>query len=273
MSGAAVLSGLGALRGGAGLVRVYTPASVHPIVAASEACFMAAPLAETEEGRISGTDFKSVFDAEALRWPTVFAAGPGLGQGAEQFQAVMYLMRVAPQPIVLDADALNNLAFMGPDAWSTRRDKPTILTPHPGEMLRLWKTAEMARKLGPMPPGDDDAARLAVAHQYARFSGATVVLKGHHTIVASEAGTFVNTTGNPGMAAGGMGDVLTGLIAALIGQGMPPFDACRLAVYSHGYAADRVAERKAPVGYLAREVADELPAALAAASRPKIGFR
>jgi NAD(P)H-hydrate epimerase len=119
----------------------------------------------------------------------------------------------------------------------------------------------------------DDAARLAAAHEYACFADATVVLKGHRTVVCTAEQAYINTTGNPGMATGGMGDVLTGLIAALLGQGLSAFDAARLAVHAHGLAADRLAKAVAPFGYLAREVADAIPAALADATRPRLGFK
>jgi len=117
-----------------------------------------------------------------------------------------------------------------------------------------------------------DEARLATAFEFARLSGTTVVLKGHRSVVCTPDEAYVNTSGNPGMATGGMGDVLTGLIGALLGQGLSAFDAARLAVYCHGAAADQCAQQTAPIGYLAREVADALPATLARASRPSVGF-
>ena len=119
----------------------------------------------------------------------------------------------------------------------------------------------------------DHDTRLRFAHEYARYAGVTVVLKGHRTVVATADQAYVNTSGNAGMATGGMGDVLTGLIAALIGQRMSAYDAARLGVYVHGLAADQLANRVGPVGYLAREVADAVPAALVSASQPKVGFR
>jgi ADP-dependent NAD(P)H-hydrate dehydratase len=278
MSGAAILCGLGALRGGAGLVRVYCPESIQPIVAASEPCFMTVPLPENSHGQIDGKKFKLVADD----WADVMAFGPGLGQSKETSVLVsMVAVPFSPEnhkPLVLDADALNSLADLDrtgasvPSAqsawWQLRKHYPTVITPHPGEMARLRKAAGL-----PELTGSDDETRLRIAHEYTLLSGLTVVLKGHRTVVCTPDEAYINTTGNPGMATGGMGDVLTGLIAALLGQGMAAFDAARLGVYVHGLAADHCMTEIAPVGYLARDVADAIPAALAAASLPRMGFK
>jgi NAD(P)H-hydrate repair Nnr-like enzyme with NAD(P)H-hydrate dehydratase domain len=166
-------------------------------------------------------------------------------------------------------------------------------------MARLRKGARL-----PELVGDSDETRRRIAHEYACLAGVTVVLKGHRTVVCTPATGegggrhespfrpptvvctpaageatdgpalhYINTTGNPGMATGGMGDVLTGLIAALLAQGMSAFDAARLGVFVHGLAADRCAKQIAPIGYLAHDVADALPAALHEASRPRMGFK
>jgi hydroxyethylthiazole kinase-like uncharacterized protein yjeF len=267
MSGAACLSGLGALRGGAGLVRVLSPASVQPIVAASDPCLMTVPLPETENGHLK-REKQAVLLEDSLRWATVLAVGPGIGQHDELAEVVRHVLDVFRGPLVIDADGLNNVAPAGPGVWSARRSRPTILTPHPGEMARLRKAAGLADL-----SGDDDQTRLRIAHEYACCAGVTVVLKGHRTVVATRDEAYVNTTGNPGMATGGMGDVLTGFIAALLGQGLGPFDAARLGVYCHGLAADLCAKRIGPVGYLARDVAEMLPAALARASGLRMGFK
>ncbi len=267
MSGAAVLCAQGALRGGAGLVRVYCPASVQPVVAASEPCLMTVGVGEDAEGRIA---YGPAAQKLNLEWANVLAIGPGLGQSLAMPEFVSYAVRHFRGPVVVDADGLNNLATIakvGDRLWKFRAGRDTVITPHPGEMARLRVGAEM-------PPGDgqDDASRVASACEYARYAGVTVVLKGHRTVVSTPTDAFVNTTGNPGMATGGMGDVLTGLIAALFAQGMPGFDAARLAVHAHGLAADHCHREIGDVGYLARDVADSLPAALTAASRPRIGF-
>jgi NAD(P)H-hydrate epimerase len=265
MSGAAVLSGLGALRGGAGLVRVYCARSIQPVVAASEPCLMTVPLDEDGEGRLV------VVPGDArlsLDWPHALAIGPGLGQSPALLKLIASVVTDFAGPLLVDADGLNNLAPLGEKAWAPRADRPTVITPHPGEMARLRKGAGL-REMS----GNDDETRLQIAHEYARRTGVIAVLKGHRTIVCTSDAAYINTTGNPGMATGGMGDVLTGLIAALLGQGLPAYDAARLGVYAHGLAADRCQQDVAPVGYLAREVADALPAALADAGRPRIGFK
>jgi len=268
MSGAAVLCAEGALRGGAGLVRVYCPASIQPIVAISEPCLMTMPLPEDADGRVAcGEDLAGV----DLAWATVVAIGPGLGRSASLPTCVATVLRAFAGPVVVDADGLNNLATMANlDArvWQTRNGRQTVITPHPGEMARL-------RAAAGLPPldGEDDEIRVRLAHEYAVYGGLTVVLKGHRTVVSTPAEAFINTSGNAGMATGGMGDVLTGLLAALLGQGLSGFDAARLAVHAHGLAADRCSKHIGAVGYLARDVAENLPAALQEASRMPMGFR
>jgi len=267
MSGAACLAALGALRGGAGLVRVLTAASAQPIVAASDPCLMTGPLPETDAGQIAREAWPLI-ERQWLGWTDVVALGPGLGQSEDVADVVQNALRRFEGPLVVDADALNNVAGAGLEVWSARRSRPTVLTPHPGELNRLLRGAGLTELTG-----SDDEARLAAAHSYARATEATVVLKGHHTVVCAPDQAYVNTTGNPGMATGGMGDVLTGFIAALLGQGLSAFDGARLGVYCHGLAADRCAKQIGPVGYLARDVAEALPAALARGSKPSMGFK
>jgi NAD(P)H-hydrate epimerase len=268
MSGAACLSALGALRGGAGLVRVLTAESAQPIVAASDPCLMTVPLAETPAGFIAAEAFPTIRDDTLSNWADVVGIGPGVGEDAATAEVVIDVLRGFAGPVVIDADGLNNIAKTGPDVWAARAARPTVITPHPGEMARLRESAKM-KALG----GRDDAVRLRMAHEYAARFDVTVVLKGHRTVVCTPDQAYVNTTGNPGMATGGMGDVLTGLIAALLGQSMNAYDAARLGVYCHGLAADMCAKRIGPIGYLARDVAETLPAALAQASNARIGFK
>ncbi|MBI5864741.1 MAG: NAD(P)H-hydrate dehydratase [Planctomycetes bacterium] len=271
MSGAAILCGLGALRGGAGLVRICCGTSVLPIVAAAEPCLMTRAIAEDERFRFAARDVNLELD---LNWADVLAIGPGLESG--QSPTFMKALPARDGPQVWDAGALSWLAGCGEmrELLQQRACGTTVVTPHAGEMRRLC--AALGFSAGGL---DEDDERLRTANKFAALTGAVVVLKGHRTVVCAPAEAqgrpraFINSTGNPGLATAGTGDVLTGLIAALIGQGMTPFDACRLAVHAHGAAADRLARRIGPVGYLAREVADELPAALAEASIPRIGFR
>ncbi len=264
LSGAAVLAAEGALRGGAGLVRVCCPVGIQPVVAAAEPCAMTFGLPEDPDGRVRGPEAVRTLDWD---WPTVVAIGPGLGRADALPEFVAAVLRRFGGPVVVDADGLNNLAPLAESVLAERADRPTILTPHPGEMARL-----RAARGWPLA-AEDDAGRLRSAHEYAAAARVTVVLKGHRTVVATGTHAYVNTTGNAGMASGGMGDVLTGLVAALVAQGLPAFEAARLAVYVHGLAADHAAVQLGPVGYLARDVADFVPAALAEASRPRIGFR
>ncbi len=250
MGGAAVLCGLGALRSGAGLVRVMTAASAHPVVATAEPCLMCAPVSEDGIGELAEP---SAYEIDT-NWPDVMAVGPGLGQGPSIAGFLFALLQRFQGPTVLDADALNVLART-PAVFA--RPLAAVLTPHPGEMQRLLDGARIPQKVG-----ETDETRVGPAVAFARQSRAIVVLKGHRTVVTDGQQVFVNTTGNPGMAAGGMGDVLTGCLAALIGQGMSPFDAACLAVHVHGAAADNLAQTQTPIGYLAREVADTLPIAI-----------
>ncbi|MBU0641197.1 MAG: NAD(P)H-hydrate dehydratase [Planctomycetes bacterium] len=265
MSGAACLAALGALRGGAGLVRVLAPASVQPIVASSEPCAMTVPLSEDERGRIASSATPTIL--ESLAWADVVALGPGLGLSGEVTGVVSTVLTKFAGPVVLDADGLNSISGVR-DWWKSRAGRVTVVTPHPGEMARLRQGAGL-----PETRGQSDAARREVAVEFARLTGVTVVLKGYATVVATPVVIYINTTGNPGMATGGMGDVLTGLVAALLGQGLAAFDAARLGVYCHGAAADRLEQQIGPRGYLAREVADAVPQALAQASRPPLGFK
>ncbi len=282
MTGAAVLSGLGALRGGAGLVRIYCPESVQPIIAAAEPCLMTVPLRDRGSGHLNVKPLASEIDAE---WANVCAIGPGLGVAPSTAVAACVAAAICfKAPLVLDADMLNMLAGEGEDGkkcdaflnMEVLRQNvnqnsghyPIVLTPHPGEMARLRRASGLD-DLG----GDDDETRLRCAHEFAVKTDTIVVLKGHRTVVCTTDRAFINTTGNPGMATGGMGDVLTGLLAALIAQGMEAFDAACLAVHVHGLAADYCTEHIGPIGYLARDVADALPSALRDAGRGRIGYR
>lgn len=269
MTGAAILVGLGALRGGAGLVRMCLPQSAMPILATFEPSLLTLPLAESAEGQIS-RDALAALD-ETLDWADAIAIGPGLGPARDDNGVRATVERVCgveSAALVLDADALNAATTDLPQWLKRRSGPPAVLTPHPGEMARLRSGAGLAER-----NEQDDETRRAAALEYARLSGAVVVLKGHRTVVTAARRVYINETGNPGMATGGMGDVLTGLIAALLAQGMHPFDAAVLGVHVHGAAADTLARTIAPQGYLAREVADGLPVALRDASHSRIGFR
>ncbi|MBL8881084.1 MAG: NAD(P)H-hydrate dehydratase [Phycisphaerales bacterium] len=258
MSGAAVLCARGALRGGAGLVRVCAPSTVQSVIAAAEPCVMTCALMDSPLAELTPDVARQAF--ELVEWADVVAVGPGLGQSSGATELVSEIIKNSGRPLVVDADGLNALSKIS-DWWSQR---PTadgcgslIVTPHPGEFERL------ARGAG-LPPlsGESDAARIAAAAAYAERADCVVVLKGHRTVVTDAKRVYVNRSGNPGMATGGMGDVLTGLIAALLGQGLAAFDAAQLGVHCHSAAADALVDAVGPIGYLASEVADAIPTAL-----------
>ena len=250
MSGAPSLTGLGALRGGAGLVYVAVPSEILPIVAAIEPSYLTIPLATDEEhGCLSADGLKGL--RQACEGKDAIALGPGLGTSRGVTAIVAALIAELPQPMVVDADALNVLASQKPGF--SKAAGPRILTPHPGEFARLI--------------GSDIATvqsqRPKLAAEFAAAHGVIVLLKGQGTVITDGDRIAINRTGNPGMATGGSGDVLTGLIAALLAQGMQPFDAAQLGAHLHGLAGDLAASELSQPGL----IASDLPRYLAAAWR------
>lgn len=247
MSGASVLCGSAALRVGAGLVRVAVPRDILPIVAAGNPCYMTASLSQDDDGRL---DAAAASDLRRLAAESdVVALGPGLGRSADLDRLVVDLVRHVQRPMVVDADALNALAQ---DVTALKAHAgPVLITPHPGEFARLLGTTiasvQESRR--------ECAARFAAEH------GVIVVLKGRGTVVSDGRQFYENTTGNPAMATGGTGDVLTGVIAALLGQGLEPFAAAQLGVYVHGLAGD-LARDQLGIGLMASDLLDFLPQAL-----------
>lgn len=241
MSGSIALSGIAALKSGAGLVKIATPEVCLDTVASFDPCLMTLPLECDEHGRISTCALEHIqqYADEA----TCVAVGPGMGRSEGLNKLVGWLYRILRQPLVIDADALNALAAT-PNGLS-HPGGPRILTPHPGEFARLQKT--VGNSIAPQ--------------QLASDNGVVVVLKGHQTLVTDGQNAFHNTTGNPGMATGGSGDVLTGVITALICQGLKPWDAARLGVFAHGLAGDLASETQGEVGVTASDIAHYLPAA------------
>lgn len=251
MAGAAALCGASALRSGAGLVRVATSGEVQPVVASFEPSYMTYPLPSGEDGLIDFLGSRPIL-ARLIEPADVVAVGPGLGQSDDLRGLIRYLIAETSCPLVLDADALNLLA--GHVDWLAGREHPIVLTPHPGEFARLV--------------GSDvstvQADRARRAAELATVAGPlVVVLKGEGTVVTDGRQYYVNTTGNPGMATGGAGDVLTGVIAALIGQKLPAFEAARLAVFAHGLAGDIARDHHGEVGMIAGDIVDSLPDAFA----------
>jgi NAD(P)H-hydrate epimerase len=248
MAGAISLSGMAALRTGAGLVRVATARAAQPTVAGFEPSYMTIALVDDAEGRISAGARDQI--AAAVRHATVVACGPGMSRSDELTDLVAWLYQTLDKPLVVDADALNALSQR--QAVLAQPGGPRILTPHPGEFARLEQIDKVAL-----------ADREPLARRLAKRSGAVVVLKGHKTVITDGDRLALNPTGNPGMATGGTGDVLTGVITALVAQGLEPFDAARLGAFVHGLAGDLAARELGPVGIVARDLIAHLPQALA----------
>jgi ADP-dependent NAD(P)H-hydrate dehydratase / NAD(P)H-hydrate epimerase len=243
-SGAAHLSALGALRSGAGLVTIATPRSCLPIVAAMAPEYMTEPLDETDAGTVDFSALDRVLDMKA----DVIAVGPGLGQAPATAAFVHGLLERTGVPVVVDADGLN--AFAGdPDRLMGRDEVPVVITPHPGEMARLLNVSAEALQRD----------RVRYAREFAAAHRIHVVLKGHRTVIATPDGrTFVNLTGNPGMATGGTGDLLTGMVAAWFAQLLDAEAACKLAVYLHGTAGDLAEADEGDVALVAGDIASRL---------------
>jgi ADP-dependent NAD(P)H-hydrate dehydratase len=241
MSGAAALAGRSALRAGAGLVRVAIPKSVLPIVASIEPCFTTIALPEDSLGRISAKAINPILEAVAQN--DVVAFGPGVGTSGELRSLLETLLRQDNLRLVIDADGLNNLA--GIKDWPAGLKANLILTPHPGEMKRLWSA--LFRE--PLP-----SDRRQQAAQLAQQTKTVVALKGAGTVVSDSDKVYINKTGNPGMATAGSGDVLTGVITALAGQGLCDFDAAVLGVYIHGLAGDIAVENFGRVSLMTTDI-------------------
>jgi NAD(P)H-hydrate epimerase len=242
-TGAAHLAASGALRSGAGLVTVATPAGCLPTVAGMGAEYMTEALDELE----GGLDPQGV-DRLLEMARDVIAIGPGLGQAPGTRRFVRALVDRATAPLVIDADGLNAFAA-DPDALAGREGRDVIITPHPGEMARL---------VG-MSTDEVQASRLEIARNFAVGHHVYVVLKGHRTLVATPGGkVFINPTGNPGMATGGTGDVLTGMVAAWVAQLLDAEAACKLAVYLHGLAGDLAAAEEGEVSMTSMDVANHI---------------
>lgn len=249
MSGAVCLAALACARSGAGLVTAAVPRGLHPVVEIKLTEIMSMPLPETVDGFLSARAGEVISDLSADK--SVLAIGPGLGTAGETVQLTVEVLRECSVPCVIDADGINAIARSG----FRLRDMTcgAVITPHPGEMARLagCTTAEV------------QSDRLGVARRVAEESGAVVVLKGAGTIVVVPGGkAYINTTGNPGMASGGSGDVLTGIIAGLAAQGVPLEDAAVAGVYLHGLAGDRAAAEKSRAGLLAGDIIEALPGVL-----------
>ena len=246
-TGAAAMSGIGALRAGAGLVTVASAESAIAQIAGHAPELMTEPLPETEDGSISLRVFdklKALIDKK-----NVVAIGPGMGQNSETAQLIRRLVNEMPRPMVVDADGLNAL-----DAKTLRGPAPRILTPHPGEMARLTSSTV----------ANVQADRIGCARAFAQDHGVYTVLKGNRTVIASPDGrVWINPTGSPAMATGGTGDVLTGMIAGLLAQFPDQLDAALLAaVYLHGRAGELGAGKLGEKSLIATDLYESLPEAM-----------
>ena len=247
-SGAAAMAGMAALRSGAGLVTVATAQSVLPTVAGFAPELMTEPLPETEQGTISLRARDSGRLESIMKGITVLAVGPGISRQEETAEFVRDLVKTSPLPMVLDADGLN--AFEG--RAQELAGRPLVITPHPGEMARL---AQLSTK-------QIQQDRLRVAREFATRHKITTVLKGNRTLIAQADGTvWVNPTGNPGMASGGMGDILTGMVAGLLAQTTHGLTGVLAAVYLHGLAGDVACEKTGEQSLIATDLLAALPEA------------
>ena len=239
-TGAAYLAAMGALRTGAGLVYLGVPESIYAIEAVKLNEPIVFPLPD-EEGKLALSAAEEI--KNLLPKMDAVLIGPGLGQSKGALAALKTVLRAFNGPVVLDADGINLLA--GHKYLLRGRTAPTVLTPHEGEFRRL--------------AGEFVADRHSAAEKMALEQEVIVVLKGHGTIITDGQMTYRNPTGNPGMAAGGSGDVLAGMIVSLLGQGIAPMEAAAAAVWLHGAAGDRCAEKLGQYAMLPTDLLEELP--------------
>jgi NAD(P)H-hydrate epimerase len=246
-TGAAAMTAMSAMRAGAGLVTLGIAESLNPILETQVMEVMTAPLPEGQNGILGKSAGDGIKKLEAGK--TCLAIGPGMGQAAETRSLVKKIVGQSQVPVVIDADGLNNIA--GQTQLLKSLKIPAVLTPHPGEMARLMG----------IRPAEVQQNRLQCARDFATNFNVHLVLKGAATVIAHPDGSaYINPTGNSGMASGGMGDVLTGVLAGFITQGYTPDAAAHAAVYLHGAAADTLAKTIGPIGYLAGEVMNAIPA-------------
>ncbi|MHC4268365.1 MAG: NAD(P)H-hydrate dehydratase [Planctomycetota bacterium] len=253
MTGAACLCSKAALRSGSGIVTLGIPESLNSIMEIKLTCVMTYPLPETKASTLSNKGRKDIL--KLCETHDAVALGPGLSQQPETRELILWLVKNIDCPMVIDADGLNALTSKVDTLQKIKKN--VVLTPHPGEMSRLTglRSAKEVQK-----------DRLNTAAQFVQSIQKKItvpklilVLKGDKTIVTDYRKIYVNRTGNPGMATAGSGDVLTGFIVSLIGQGLDIFDASQLAVYLHGLAGDIAAKKKGELSMIASDIIDYLP--------------
>ncbi|MBL7155514.1 MAG: NAD(P)H-hydrate dehydratase [Candidatus Omnitrophica bacterium] len=249
MTGAASLAAQAALLSGSGLVTCGIPKSLNPIMEIKLTEAMTLPLAETKEGSLASSAEKKI--AEFAKKVDVVALGPGLSRHEDTQVLVRNLLKSINKPVVLDADGI--IAIINGRDILKKRTFPIVLTPHPGEMSRLiGKEVRLIQ-----------ASREKVASDFAKKNGVILVLKGRRTVVADSKGhTYINNTGNSGMSTAGVGDVLTGMIASFVGQGITPYSSAVIGVYLHGLAGDIAAKDKGQFSLIASDLLDKLPQAI-----------
>jgi NAD(P)H-hydrate epimerase len=247
MAGASFLCCKGAYKSGAGLVYLCIPRSIYPILGTKLTCTVVHPVDETPQGTFSQTSYNQII--KVAQRCDVIAIGPGITTHNQTKMLVKDLIRNLQIPIVIDADGLNSISDKPEILKEARSD--IIITPHPGELSRLIKTS--------IP--EIQKAREKFAKDTAKRFGVITVLKGYKTVVSDGKRVFINTTGNPGMASGGSGDVLTGMIAGLIGQGYPLFESACTGVYLHGLAGDLAAKKYGEISMIATDILEFLPEA------------
>jgi hydroxyethylthiazole kinase-like uncharacterized protein yjeF len=250
MSGAAAMAANSAVRSGAGLVTVAAPAGINQVLEIKTTEVMTIPLADGGSGHLCSGAKGEI--EEALAGKRVVAMGPGIARHPETAQLIRELSASLTLPLIIDADGLNAVSEDTGLLLSKKSDI-VILTPHPGEMSRLVGLS--------ISRVEED--RVGIARAFAVKYGVYLILKGARTVIATPGGAVaINASGNPGMASGGMGDVLTGMLAAFIAQGYDPFTACKLGVFIHGHAADLVAAEKGEIGISAVDVQERIPYAI-----------
>ena len=249
MTGAAHLCAAAALRTGSGLVTLGIPESLNTIMEIKLTCVITRPLAESMDRTLAYEAKDDILQMSSEA--DVVAIGPGLSTHPETKRLVLWLLQMVDKPIVLDADGIN---AVDQDLYALERARREIVvTPHPGEMARL---------MGLSGPDEVQKNRVKVAMRFAEKEGIVLVLKGYETLVTDARRMYINSSGNPGMATAGSGDVLTGMIASLIGQGMAAFEAAQLGVYLHGKAGDVAARRRSERGMVAVDILESIPRAI-----------
>ncbi len=248
-TGAAYMTAMGAMRAGAGLATLALPKGLNAAMEAKTIEVMTEPLPESVDGALDEASFEAV--QRIAKGKTAIAAGPGLGNTDGAYRLMERMVKETEAPLVIDADGLN--AFIGRLELLKDSRRRMVLTPHPGEAARLLDAR----------PSEIQSDRVGAAKTLASMSGATVVLKGASTVIATPEGDiYINPTGNPGLSTAGTGDVLAGMIGGLVAQGYPPLTAACAATYAHGLAADRIREARGEAGMMAADLLPIIPEVL-----------